>query len=171
MTYLFHNSSLPFGESCVTSEFIVDKLHLDFDPAFSLFSIGWWSLFRLNVCIIIVVVGSIAIIVVIVVLLVVIIVHQGRISAICIKKVTKFRRMMIIMAASQGGKFVTRRSKRHGICAQHCWEWALGVQMVLHDSNQFQFWADREVWRNTHKVSKYIKTTYAESQKQFYVQK
>lgn len=36
MTNLFHNSGLPLGEGGVPSQFVVDKLHLDFDTAFGL---------------------------------------------------------------------------------------------------------------------------------------
>ena len=37
--YLLHNASFPFGERCISSEFIVDKLHFNLHSALRLLSL------------------------------------------------------------------------------------------------------------------------------------
>jgi hypothetical protein len=70
--YLFHDSSLSFGESCISSQFIVNKLHLDLDTTLGLLPIRGWGFFGLDICIVIVVVIWRTAIVVIIVLTVII---------------------------------------------------------------------------------------------------
>jgi len=81
-TNLFHDSSLAFRESGVAPQFIVDKLHFDFNTAFSFLSIrGWIFLwFRFISTIIIVVIVIIIIIIIIIVVVMMRMVVDGRTS-------------------------------------------------------------------------------------------
>lgn len=53
-THLLHNTSLPFGERRVPSQFVVNVLHFDLDTTLGLFAIGRWRFLGLKRCIAIV---------------------------------------------------------------------------------------------------------------------